>query len=887
MASHALLETARDALFLARLPPARLAWVYLAIALVSLVLFALQERSGLRSGRAVLAAWLVGSAGVGTVLWVLTALPATWTLYVLYTWSGVFASLVVVRFWTLLGELFHVGQAKRLFSLIGAGGVGGAIAGSLLARALAEYAEPRHLLLASSAMLVVTALGTHLLLPVSTPNRPAGTRVEGFDPRWPLQAIWLRPYLRRVAGIVLVSAVALTLVDFIFKSIVVARIRPDELAAFFASTYLVLNALSLATQLFAVSWLIRRLSVNRVLSVLPALVVAATTAVVLGGGLIAALALKGFDGVFRYSLHRTALEVLYVPLTGDLRSRVKGFIDVLGQRGGQAVASVLILIAAALTQSLVAIGVGVIVLAVVWIRIAATLESHYLDLFRETLSAVTSRTRVDFPDLDLASLETLLTRLNSADESEVVAALDMFAEQQRVHLIPALILYHPSRAVVLRALELFSLAGRQDYLAILGLLLDHTDPEVRAAALRTHTWAFGPRKELYLRMANDPSPIVTAAALVGLVSYVGGEAATGAQQVIDELAESGSDIQRLALAHAIRYSPGAIYSDVLLRLAETPDIDCRIAVAQAMREILSAQFIPALVSMLPVRALRNEARATLVAIGTVALTQLDTILGDPQADWDVRLHAPRAIAFFPPRAASTVLMRHLETTDDPTLAYRILRALGRCRRMDPALPLADDILARNLEKTLADAFRFLDERLALERGATDDETHRTPVHGLLVDLLRSRHTLATERLFRLVGLLFPKEDARSLYRGMNDPSPKVRDSSRELLEHLLEPPLQGAVLALVDDIGDDARLARAHPYYQRPGLTYVDTLGDMLEMGGYGTVELVATHIGEIGADGLTARLEAHRTSPSSGVVDGVERALSRLAQLEVTADGS
>ena len=39
MAAHTLLETARDALFLARLPPSRLAWVYLAIAVVILGLF--------------------------------------------------------------------------------------------------------------------------------------------------------------------------------------------------------------------------------------------------------------------------------------------------------------------------------------------------------------------------------------------------------------------------------------------------------------------------------------------------------------------------------------------------------------------------------------------------------------------------------------------------------------------------------------------------------------------------------------------------------------------------------------------------------------------------------------------------------------------------------
>lgn len=886
MAAHALLETARDALFLARLPPEQLAWVYLAIAVVSLGLFVLQERSRSHTGRASLAVWLVGAAAVDVLLWVLVAQAEPWTLYVLYTWSGVFASLVVVRFWTLLGDLFSIGQAKRVFALIGAGGGGGAILGSLLARTLSDYAEPRHLLIASACVLVVTALSTRVLPPPKT-DAVASRTVEGVDLRWPLKAVWLRPYLRRVAGIVVLSAITFTLVDYLFKSAVAASIPPDELGSFFATTYLLLNGLSLAAQLFAVSWLMRRLNVSRVLSVLPALVVAATIGIVLGGGLVAALILKGFDGVFRHSLHRTALEVLYVPLTGDLRSRVKGLIDVLGQRGGQAVASVLILGAATLSQSLIVVGIVVILLAAAWIRAAATLESHYLDLFRETLSEVTARGHVDFPDMDLASLEALLTRLNSADEFEVIAAIDMFEEQQRVHLIPALILYHPSRAVVRRALELFSLSGRQDHLAILGLLLEHTDPDVRATALRTHTWAFGPQQELYLRLANDPAPIVAITALVGLVSYVGGDAGAAAQKTIEGIPETGSPEERLSLARAIRYSPGAIYSDILLRLADAPGIDCRIAVAQAMREILSARFIPVLLRMLPIRALRKEARATLVEIGTDALASLDSVLGDAQADRDVRLHAPRTIGFFPPREASTVLMRHLGTAAlDGTLTYRVLRALSACRAAEPSLPLDGDVLARSLEQTLTDTFRFLDRRLALERGAIDDAARATPVHGLLADLLRHRQALATERLFRLVGLLFPGEDARSLYRGIRDPSSKVRDSSRELLEHLLEPPLEGAVLALVDDIADDERLARARPYYVRAKMGYVGTLSDLLEHGEYGDVALVATHIGEIGASELAPSLEGWRKSPSALVVEAVELALAQLGQLEVTSDG-
>ena len=886
MAAHSLIETARDALFLARLPPAQLAWVYLAIAVFSLALFVIQERGGVRSGRTALATWLLAAAVVDLLLWSVVAQPGTWALYVLYTWTGVFASLVVVRFWTLLGDLFSISQAKRVFSLIGAGGVGGAILGSLLARTLTGYVEPRHLILASALVVTATAVATRFLLPPSKASAAIAPREEVSDLRRPLQATWAHPYLRRVAGIVLLSAVTLTLADFVFKSAVAASIPPEQLGSFFATTYLALNSLSLAAQLFAVSWLIRHLSVNRVLSVLPAMVVAATSAIVLGGGLVAALVLKGFDGVLRHSLHRTAIEVLYVPLGGDLRSRVKGFIDVIGQRGGQAIASLCILAAAALSESLIVSSVAVILLAVAWISVAATLETHYLDLFREALSGVAMRRRLDFPDMDLASLETLLTHLNSGDDATVVAALDVFAEQERVHLIPALILYHPSRAVVLRALELFALSGRQDFLSILRLLLQHHDPEIRAAALRTRGWTFGPSQDLYEPFVDDDSPVVAATALVGLVSFGGGDVAQRARDTLHACAESGSHEQRLASALAIRYSPGASYTDLLVLLANVGEVDVRIAVAQAMREILSARFIPALLPMLPIRALRREARATLVEIGTEALKNLDAVLGDPQADYDMRLHVPRTISFFPPGPAAAVLMRHLETVNDETLGYRILRAIGRCHAAEPALRLDRDVLGRHLELAVTDAFCFLDRRLSLQRGAARQPARATRIHDLLVDLLKQRQEIATERLFRLVGLLYPSEDARTLYRGVHDTNTTVRDSSRELLEHLLEDPLQGAVLALVDDIPDNARLARARPYYVPEEVGYVNTLRELLKRGDTGTVALVAAHAVTIGAHTLVPHLETLRTSPSTMIVTAVEQALAHLAASEVAGHG-
>jgi hypothetical protein len=106
-----------------------------------------------------------------------------------------------------------------------------------------------------------------------------------------------------------------------------------------------------------------------------------------------------------------------------------------------------------------------------------------VQLFRVQLKRGAIETRAEVPELDLRSLEALVGGLSSEDDAEVIAALDMFEAYEKIHLVPALILYHPSKSVVLRALEVLSASNRADVLRVSARLLRHPDDEVRATAL--------------------------------------------------------------------------------------------------------------------------------------------------------------------------------------------------------------------------------------------------------------------------------------------------------------------------------------------------------------------------------------------------------------------
>src|SRR3954465_3280454 len=84
LAAHTILETARDALFLARLPPSQLPWMYLAMAAIAVGLSQWTARR--LSGPRTLATLLAVCAAGTFMFWAIGSSPGPWALRALYVW---------------------------------------------------------------------------------------------------------------------------------------------------------------------------------------------------------------------------------------------------------------------------------------------------------------------------------------------------------------------------------------------------------------------------------------------------------------------------------------------------------------------------------------------------------------------------------------------------------------------------------------------------------------------------------------------------------------------------------------------------------------------------------------------------------------------------------
>jgi AAA family ATP:ADP antiporter len=464
LSGHTILEVARDALFLSRLPAEQLPATYLMIAAAATIAAQIDARLMRHlDDRRVLAATLALGAIGALVFRALFALDARWVPHAFYVWTGSIATVAIAQFWRLCSEIFTVSSAKRLFAPIGAGGAVGAITGAGIAELAQHWTDPRGLLGIGGAVFALSAVVPPLLLPVPAPSTP---RLAIAPERRADIRSGTRRHLRLLLITVALTAITATLVDYAFKSTIDREIPPSELGTFFSRFYLGLNLISLIVQVAIAPQLLRALGVTRALLVLPITLALGAVGALLLGGVSAAIALRGADGGLRQSLHRSAIELLYFPLSSRERKRYKGSVEALGQRSGQAVGSIVILFASVAGLALRELSVLVIALAGAWGLLAVWLRRGYLDLFRDNLRAGVIETSPTVVALDLHSLESLIASLNSDRDEEVLATLEILVDHDRARLVPALLLYHPSRAVVLRTLEILGESGRTDFIAI-------------------------------------------------------------------------------------------------------------------------------------------------------------------------------------------------------------------------------------------------------------------------------------------------------------------------------------------------------------------------------------------------------------------------------------
>lgn len=776
--SYTLVKTARDSLFLATLPASALPWVYLAVGVVALAvswLFGLLTHR-ISPARSFALTCLASSGSLIAFAAGFTQ-PRSWLPWVFYVWVNAYGLILVSQFWALTNSVTEPRQAKRIFGIVGGGGILGGLLGGFGAAFLANR-------VALGWMVVVAAVLLAVVVPVvAIAVRRGGVRsveepVETGDAPAPIRI----PYVRWLALATLCSVVVTGLLDVQLKTVVQAQYpTASQLARFFGWFYTAVNVIALLFQLIGTRWILQRFGAGAAAGVLPMGLAAGVGAILMAPGLGSILVTRVWDQVLRFSLNRSAVELFYFPLDAGVRRRAKAFIEAGIERFGDGLAGMLILIAAAFLDTTPATLAGLAaVLIMVWTIAWWNLRRGYLEQLGRSLRR-TDLQGVQVSLNERSVLKQLVRALDRPYERVVLQAMELLEEHGNRLLLARLqkLLEHPAAGVRARALELAATHHAADVLEPARRALHDPDGRVRVQAVRALA-ALGHARPLQAleEHLSSGDPERRRIALSSLVEFASEDELPAVRLRLERMLAGGSAEEAVLVADALgaRPDPSPLH-DLLGPLVGSHDAAARGAALRAAGRAGVRTWLPELIRALGSRDVERAAHDGLVAFGVLGVGTLGDWLLDRRVPVEVRRLIPRVLGAIPHRHSIGALYRARDRAD-VVVRYRILKASNRIRNADTTLEFPAGDVTEDIDYDV----RSL---LKAELHARAQPGARTPAEQFLQHVLRERCEQSLDRVFRRLALLYPPEPTYAAFRALQSSNPRVRGNAAEYVETAL------------------------------------------------------------------------------------------------------
>jgi len=699
IAAYSITKAVRDSLFVTKIGPAQLPYVYLLIAATMGVVSVFHSRAVRRIGvYRLIQTTLLAAISNLVLFWVVFKNHSSFWFYVLYVWVSVFGVITASQFWLLATHVFDAREARRVFAWIGVGGILGGVVGGGITNRFAHLFGTESLLIVCAGVLVPTLI---LLRRISAGNHNvlhSESAVEERPDEKLFNVVRQSRHLSVLALLLGVGVVVEAFIDYEYKFVARHAIpSKDHLTAFFGSITFYIGIGSLLFQLLVTNRVLKRFGVGWAILLLPASLVAAFLALAMRPELWAAAVLQLVDGTLSYSIHRSGTELLYLPVPPKTRNAAKGFIDMFVDRTGRAVGAVLLLLfTAGFAFSISTLSVIAASLALVWLLMGAIVKREYVHSFRRALEKKTVEPEaLQLQQMDGATMRTLLGLLASDDERQVLYALDLLnaAQPDRWRSDINRLIHHQSSAVRARTIAL--LASWNDPSIVRKEFINHPDYETAriatATALRLHWTDSGRDRELLNSLLRDSSPVVVREAIT--------------------------------TAGVVRHRAAA--TKLIARLAD--------------------------------KDLRRDARQALLNFGEALIPELARRLSDPSENPKIRVRIPKTLALTGSQRAANVLLLHLNG-GERDLDHVVLRALNSMRAAFSSIVIEPAMVLESIQKEREQFDRLMTVSNWLATKPASDK-----LQLLLQRAVMERIKQARERIFRLLGLIYSPQDLYSAY----------------------------------------------------------------------------------------------------------------------------
>jgi AAA family ATP:ADP antiporter len=272
---------------------------------------------------------------------------ANWSFYL---FGDAWSTIWVTTFWAYLNEMTRTEQSKRLYGLIGGGAVIGGLVGEIV---VWQLVKP----LGTSPLLIGCAVATGIIgliiwgIETIASKRDASigrqisgqgqTSVEMKKMNAAVEGaklVFASRYLTAIVMIVFLYELVSQILDYQYKTAAESLEGTGATQAYFGQIGAIVGAISVVTQFFLVSFVIRTFGLTTALLVLPVAMTLASGAYFAIPILWTSALLCISDNAFSYSINQTARETLFVPMSADIKYKARAFANMFVQRTGKGAA---------------------------------------------------------------------------------------------------------------------------------------------------------------------------------------------------------------------------------------------------------------------------------------------------------------------------------------------------------------------------------------------------------------------------------------------------------------------------------------------------------------------------------------------------------------------
>ena len=720
-----------------------------------------------------------------------------YVFFIFWVWANTFIAVLNAQFWITVNDVFNPREAKRLIGFFVSGGILGGIVGYTIEGYLAKRVELHHLLLIAAGMLVIcvfivffTFIHKQRKKDVPKTDKESREIPRRLNFKACFDTVKSNYYLRLLAAVMAITIAVSTLIDFQYNSVIKVRYSEVEgMASFFGYFNAIVLILPFFLSILLTSNIIRHFGIRATLLLFPLILLACSAGIgvfpLFFGGLFGfALVIKAADKSLSFSINQSVRELLYIPVSPELKYKAKIFIDMFLNRFAKGIGAVVLLavtlvaghfyggkiVASNIDKYTTIVSIITIVFIIAWIVLNLKVSKEYANTVKQKLQLKWDRADKRVAEqVDVDYTKLIFDTIESRDRSSVLYAMHIFDLIKQDRLTPEI-----------------------------KKLISYKSDEVKASSL-------GPLIESELTpLIPEPDDAYTEDVLEKEIGEI--LSLDVYQEVMKSYMEKAlrdesleSETARMEMAKAI----GMMESDSPLTQKledllwdESPDVG-RYALESAAK-LKKKEYVPALIRKLANPVTMEDARTALGKFGAKIVGALADYLSDPDENIELRRGAASVLARLGSQDAADFLSWELiEGSGD--IDSEVIDAMDRIRSEKPDIQFNTKHIKK---KTIQEIRNHCQDILEFHNLKRKSREEKKIIH------LERKFTESLMNIFKLLGLVYPREDIAKAYQNIRTGTKDSVAYAIELLDNILEKEMRDAVIPLIEDISLEERVKR-------------------------------------------------------------------------------